>query len=191
MSCHNLTAADVADNLHEMGGPYLDHDVIDATKLEESWDFDIEWTGRGARAAKGAEGVSFFDAVDKQLGLKLDLQNVPMPSLAIQSVNRKPTENAPGVAAAVGVAPPRFEAASIKPADPDHPMTGLRYTGGSQMQAGGNLRSLIAMALQMPPNVAADTVIGLPKASDSQRWSIIAKVPANPFDPRDCRGPCR
>lgn len=178
VSCHNLTASDIADNLHQMAGGYLDHDVIDSTKLEGSWDFDIEWTARGALSAKGADGISIFDAVDKQLGLKLEVQNIPMPSLAIDHVNRKPIDNPPGVAAALAPAPARFEAASIKPADPDHPMTGLLYTGGSQMQAGGTLRALISMSLQISPNIAADTVIGLPKFADSERWSIIAKVPS-------------
>jgi uncharacterized protein (TIGR03435 family) len=179
VACHNLTAAAIGDNLHQMAGGYLDHDVIDSTKLEGSWDFDIEWTGRGALAAKGADGISIFAAVDKQLGLKLELQNVPMPSLVIESVNRKPTGNPEGVATILAVAPARFEAASIKPADPDKPpMTGLLYTGGSEMKAGGTLRALIAMALQIPPNVAGDTLIGLPKFADSQRWDILAKVPS-------------
>ena len=34
------------------------------------------------------------------------------------------------------------------------------------------------MALQIPPNVAGDTLIGLPKSADSQRWDIVAKVPS-------------
>jgi uncharacterized protein (TIGR03435 family) len=177
--CHNLTAAAIAENLHQMAGGYLDHDVIDSTKLEGPWDFELEWTGRGALSAKGADGISVFDAVEKQLGLKLDLQNVPMPSLVIESVNRKPTGNAAGVATALALAPARFEAASIKLANPDRPpMTGLLYTGGSQMKAGGTLRSLIAMAYQIPPNVAADTLIGLPKSADSPHWEILAKVPS-------------
>jgi uncharacterized protein (TIGR03435 family) len=178
VACHNLTASDIAENLHQMAGGYLDHDVIDSTKLEGSYDFDLEWTGRGALAAKGADGISIFDAVDKQLGLKLELQKVPMPSLSIESLNRKPTDTPADVAAALALAPARFEAASIKPADPDHPMTGLRYTGGSEMRAGGTLQALIAMSLQISPNIAADTVIGLPKSATSQQWAIVAKVPS-------------
>jgi uncharacterized protein (TIGR03435 family) len=179
VACHNLTAAAIATNLRQMAGGYLDHDVIDSTKLEGSWDFDLEWTARGLLAAKGAEGISVFDAVDKQLGLKLELQNVPMPSLAIESVNRKPTANLPGVATALPLAAARFEVATVKPADPNgRPMTGLLYTGGSQMRAGGTLRALIAMALQITPNVAADLVVGLPKSADSQAWDITAKVPS-------------
>src|SRR6185369_10071647 len=136
------------------------------------------WTARGALAAKGAEGISIFDAVDKQLGLQLELQNVPMPSLAIESVNRKPTANLPAVTTALPLALARFEVASVKPANPDQRMNGLLYTGGSQMRAGGTLRSLIAMALQISPNVAADMVVGLPKSADSQAWDITAKVPS-------------
>lgn len=178
VACRNLTGQQIADNLRQMAGGYLDHDLIDSTKLDGTWDFDIEWTARNALEAKGPDGISIFDAVSKQLGLKLTLQQVPLPALAIVSVNRKPTENAPGVEAALAEAPPRFEAASVKPVDPDGPpFRGLLYTGGSQMRAGGTLRDLIAMSLQIPPNVASDTLIGLPKSAESQRWEINAKVP--------------
>ena len=179
VACHNLTASAIADNLHQMAGGYLDHDVIDQTKLEGSWDFDLEWTGRGALAAKGADGISVFAAVDKQLGLKLELQNIPMPALVIQSVNRKPSENPSGVATALALAEARFEAATIKPADPNgRPFSGLLYTGGSQMRAGGTLHSMIALSLQISPNLAADMVFGLPKSADTQSWDITGKVPS-------------
>jgi uncharacterized protein (TIGR03435 family) len=178
VTCHNLTAAAIADNLHQMAGGYLDHDVIDSTKLEGSWDFDLEWTARGALAAKGADGISVFDAVSKQLGLKLEVQNVSMPSLAILHVNRKPTPNASDIATALALPQARFEVATIKPADPSaRPFNGLLYTGGSTMRAGGTLRSMISMSLQIPSNVAADMVTGLPKSADTQSWDITAKVP--------------
>lgn len=178
VTCHNLTSTAIAENLRQMAGGYLDHDVVDVTKLEGSWDFDLEWTPRFVLAAKGDAGISVFDAVEKQLGLKLESQNVPVASLVIESVNRKPTDNSPDVAKVLAVAPARFEAASIKPTDPDNQFMGLLYTGGSQMRAGGTLRALVAMSLQISPNIAADTVIGLPKFADSQRWEIMAKVPS-------------
>jgi uncharacterized protein (TIGR03435 family) len=179
VACQNLTAAAIAENLHQMAGGYLDHDVIDSTKLEGAWDFNLEWTGRGALAAKRAEGISIFAAVDKQLGLKLDLRNIPMESLVIESLNRTPAANPDGIASTLALSEARFEAATIKPADPNgRPMTGLLYTGGSQMKAGGTLRALIAMALQVTPNIADDIVIGLPKSADTQRWDITAKVPS-------------
>jgi uncharacterized protein (TIGR03435 family) len=179
VACHNLTSAAIANNLHQMAGGYFDHDVIDSTKLEGSWDFDLEWTPRAALAAKGASGISVFDAVEKQLGLKAELQNVALPSLVVERVNRKPTANPEGVATALALSAARFEAASIKPANPDQrPFQGLLYTGGSQMRAGGTLRFLIAISLQISPNLADDLVVGLPKSADSQRWDITAKVPS-------------
>ncbi len=178
VTCRNLTSADIATNLRQMAGGYLDHDVIDSTHLEGAWNFDIEWTARGALAAKGPDGISIFAAVDKQLGLKLELQDVQLPSMVIEHVNRKPSANPPDAATALAEAPPRFEAATIKPADPSKPpMTGLLYTGGSQMSSGGTLRYLIALSLQIPPNVANDMILGVPKSADEQHWEITAKVP--------------
>jgi uncharacterized protein (TIGR03435 family) len=180
VACHGLTAAAIADNLRQMAGGYVDHDVIDATKLEGTWDFDLEWTARGVLAAKGADGISLFDAVDKQLGLKLDLQNIPMESFVVERVNRNPTPNPNGIETSLALAAARFEAATIKAADPNgRPFVGLLYTGGSQMRAGGTLRQLIAMALQVSPNVGNDLVLGLPKSADTQRWDITAKVPSS------------
>lgn len=52
-------------------------------------------------AAKGTDGISGFGAVEKQSGLNSDLQNAPLPSLVIESVNRKPDDNPAGVATAL------------------------------------------------------------------------------------------
>jgi uncharacterized protein (TIGR03435 family) len=94
-------------------------------------------------------------------------------------VNRNPGANPAGASTALAMPAARFEVASIKPADPSKPnFTGILYTGGSQMTAGGTLREMIAMVLQVPQNVANDTVIGIPKSADTQRWMIEAKVPS-------------
>lgn len=50
-----------------MAGGYLDHDVIDSTKVDRSWDLDREWTARAAPVANGADSISGFDAVEKQM----------------------------------------------------------------------------------------------------------------------------
>jgi uncharacterized protein (TIGR03435 family) len=177
--CRNLTSAEIATNLRQMAGGYFDHDVVDETHLEGAWNFDLEWTARGILAAKGADGISAFAAIEKQLGLHAELKDVPLPSLLIEHVNRTPSPNPPDAAAALSEAPPRFEAAAIKPADPSKPpFQGLLYTGGSQMHSGGTLSTLIAMSLQIPTNVADDMVIGIPKSVSEQRWDILAKVPA-------------
>jgi hypothetical protein len=68
---------------------------------------------------QGTDGISVFDAVEKQSGLNSDLQNAPLPSLVIESVNRKPDDTPAGVATALSITPARFETASIKLANPD------------------------------------------------------------------------
>ncbi len=124
------------------------------------------------------EGVSLFDALEKRVGLKLELRNVPMPALAVERVNRKPTPNPDGIAAKLSLASARFEVASVKPANPvGKPFDGFLYAG-SQIHAGGTLRTLIARALQVMPNVASDVVIGLPRSADSQYWDILGKMPS-------------
>jgi uncharacterized protein (TIGR03435 family) len=123
--------------------------------------------------------ASIFEAVDKQLGLKLELQDVPVQVLMVASVNRKPSPNSPQVATALALAAPRFEVASIRPANPNQRVQrGLLYRGGSQMQISGRLRSLIALAFQIQPNAANDKIVGLPKFADSQLWEITAKLPS-------------
>jgi uncharacterized protein (TIGR03435 family) len=94
------------------------------------------------------------------------------------------------VETALSLAAAQFEVAAIKRANPDQrPFNGMLYTGGSQMRAGGTLRDLISTALQMPPAVVNDVLIGLPKSADSQRWDITAKLPsAGEGAPRIARG---
>jgi uncharacterized protein (TIGR03435 family) len=179
MACKNFTTAVIAEQLRAMAGGYLDHDVVDMTHLEGSFDFDITWTARVALVPKGRDGISIFDAVSKQLGLNLELKDVPLPGLVVDHVNRNPTANPAGASSALALAAARFEVASIKPADPSKPpFVGLLYTGGSQMTAGGTLRQMISLALQVPANVANDMVVGLPKSADTQAWMVEAKIPS-------------
>ena len=100
-----------------------------------------------------------------------------MPALVIERVNRRPTANEPRVEKELALEPAKFEVASIKPATPDNQMTGLRYQGGSTMRAGGTLRNLISMSLQVSSNFEKDIAVGLPKFADKTHWEINAKVP--------------
>jgi uncharacterized protein (TIGR03435 family) len=176
-TCHNLTSQAIADNLHQMASAYVTHDVVDQTQLDGAFDFELEWTPYQILAHKGRDGISVFDAVNKQLGLQLELKDVPAPSLAIVEVHRTPTPNPEGLANSLALAAARFEVASIKPAKPGDPqMTGILYTGGSEMRAGGTLRQLIAMSLQVQLGIADDMLVGLPKSADSERWAITAKL---------------
>ena len=177
VQCRNVTAAAIAENLHRMAGGYLDHDVIDSTGLDGVYDFDLEWTDRPLLAVRGADGISLFTAVEKQLGLKLEVQNVSVPSFVIEKANRRPGANAADIETSLATAAARFDAASIKLADPAKPFMGVSWTGGTEVHAGGTLRQLLATALMIPPDVASDTMIGFPKSADEVRWDIVAKIP--------------
>lgn len=89
---------------------YIDHPVIDSTGLQGAWDFALTWTSRAAydSAIKSGEttqrsdtasavvpngSLSLFEAIDKELGLKLELQRGPMPVVVLDHVKQKPTEN--------------------------------------------------------------------------------------------------
>ncbi len=90
--------------------------MLDSTGLKGAWDFDIKWTDQIAIQLNlaGAEGITVFDAVDKQLGLKLEPGKVPMPVLVVDSANEKPSANSPEVKTALPPLPsPEFEVASI------------------------------------------------------------------------------
>src|SRR5579863_7034804 len=86
-SCHHITMEAFAQNLHNWTRNYLADPVVDSTGLKGSWDFDIQWTPQPLLQRAGADGIPIFDAVDKQLGLKLERQTAPRPVIIVDSVN--------------------------------------------------------------------------------------------------------
>jgi uncharacterized protein (TIGR03435 family) len=175
--CHNYTMQKLADDLHDWAGDYLEKPVVDGTGLKGAWDFDIKWTRRGQLQRAGADGISIFDAVDKQLGLKLELQTAPRPVLIVDSVNQKPSPNAPEVAKALPTPPPPvFDVATIKSTAPDAP-PGIRgrINGGTVDVTGATLKFLISFAWELNPN-DSDVIAGAPKWLDTDRFNILAKV---------------
>src|SRR5262249_37442095 len=100
-TCLNTTMADLAKNLPNWAPAYFDHPVFDATGLTGGWNFSLVWTGRGqllgnlAPKAEGGGlnaadpgGASAFEAVEKQLGFKLQSQKRPMPVTVIDHVEK-------------------------------------------------------------------------------------------------------
>jgi len=196
VACRNITMEAFARSIHQMANGYLTSPVVDSTGIKGSWDFDIKWSGRGALAAMGADGISIFDAVDRQLGLKLELQKVPTPVIVVESANQKPTANPPGVTSALPpAAPAEFEVADVKPSAPGaNPGGGGFMPGGRIDLRGIPLQAIISIAWNIPPG---EDLVGAPKwlQGDSPRFDIVAKVattiggPANgpPVDIEDLR----
>jgi uncharacterized protein (TIGR03435 family) len=174
-SCHHTTMEEFAQNVYNWAGGYLTDPVVDSTGLKGSWDFDIKWTPRQALQKAGADGISIFDAVDKELGLKLERQTAPRPVLVIDSVNQKPTANPPGLEKSLpSPPPPQFDVAVIKPSKQDAPFRG-RINGGQVDVTGAPLKFMITFAWDLNPN-DEEVLVGAPKWLDSDHFDILAKV---------------
>ena len=173
VSCRNMTMALFVDNLRGMAGAYMTAPVLDQTGLKGSWDFDIKWTARALLALAGADAITIFDAVDKQLGLKLESQKVPTPVIVVESVNEKPTDNPPSVTQnPPPPAPPaEFEVADIRPSLPDAKQNGRMQNGRLDLQA-FPLKMLINVAWDINDD---DKIVG-PKWMESAHFDVIAKA---------------
>ena len=180
--CHNMTMAAFADTLRTEPHPQVrsfvgSNLVADLTGLKGSWDFTIKWSGRGMLATVGSEGVSLFEALDKELALKLELQKASFPVVVVDSVNQKPSDNAPGVTRALpsaSAAPTDFEVADIKLSTQDKPTAPQFKPGGRMDVRGITLMALIQHAWSLD-NIDG-MIVGGPKFLDSERFDIIAKA---------------
>jgi uncharacterized protein (TIGR03435 family) len=179
-SCRNMTMAAFAEGLRTMRGVLLSTPVLDRTGLKGMWNFDVKWSlaAFGPMAGSG-DRISVVDALEKQLGLKLEEVPVPKPVLVVDSVDRKPSDNSPAVKDALPAIPPptEFEVADVKLANPD-----LRSRITFQMQPGGRfvvvgmpMRFVISRAFNVNNN---DQIAGLPGWVDTVRIDITAKAPA-------------
>ena len=97
VTCKNMTLDEIAQNLRYIAGGYLTNPVVNTTGIQGSWDFDIKWTAKANLARAAGDGISIFDAVHKQLGLKIEAKTAPLPVVVVDSVNETPTPNAPGL----------------------------------------------------------------------------------------------
>lgn len=175
-ACQNVTMETFAQDLHQWGGDgYITKPVVDSTGLQGGWNFDIKWTQKGQLAQAGSDGISLFDAVDKQLGLKLELQTAPRSVLLVDSVDQKPTANSPEVAKVLPpLPPPQFDVAVIKPGQPGAQFRG-KIDGGQVNVTGATLKFLIVFAWDLNPN-DNEAMANAPKWLDSDRFDILAKA---------------
>ncbi len=105
LTCRNMTLAQFAAALNRSnsgaGGP-----VVDSTGIEGRFDITINFSpaaafpnagypkaGGDAVASEPNGAISIFEALNTQLGLKLQSREVPAPVLVIDHVNEKPSEN--------------------------------------------------------------------------------------------------
>jgi uncharacterized protein (TIGR03435 family) len=91
---------------------YLEHPVVDLTGLKGGYDFTVAWGPKNRVMGAGRPGanasadnspvpvavdrpvaLTLYEAVSRQLGLKLATQKHPMQVVVIDHLERTPTEN--------------------------------------------------------------------------------------------------
>ncbi len=170
--CHNMSMQGLVENLPEWAGDYLHDPVVDSTGLKGGWDFEIKFHSKSRVGRAGANGISLFDAVDKQLGLKLEAKTAPLPVLVVDSVDERPTPNVPGIEKVLPPPPPpEFEVATVKPSRPDEKME-ARIDGGQASLQAGTLKMMIAYGY----NITEEMMVGAPKWVETDHFDVLAKA---------------
>jgi uncharacterized protein (TIGR03435 family) len=172
--CRGMTMAAFAQLLPRAVGQYLPNPVVDQTGLQGAWDFEFSFTPRPLLAQAGSDGITLFDAMEKQLGLKLELKDMPTSALVVDSVDRKPTANAPDVAKMLPPPPPpEFEVATIKPTSPDQKLTQARIQPTGMVNAVGlPLRTMLSLAW----DIQGEDLIDAPKWTETARFDLVARA---------------
>ncbi len=98
-ACRNMTMQAFAGGLRSMMGAQLGpNEVIDDTGLKGKYNFDIQWSlgNFPCRTPTRGDRISVSEAIEKQLGLKLEERQVPTPVLIVDSVNQQPSPQSAG-----------------------------------------------------------------------------------------------
>ena len=113
LGCRSYSMSDLATLLPRVAGGYITIPVVDETKVDGVYDFQIDWMGRGphdaavARAAAGGPrdslALSIFDALGR-LGLSLDKRELSTDAVVIASAKRvSATNNVRGASGGKGL----------------------------------------------------------------------------------------
>jgi uncharacterized protein (TIGR03435 family) len=103
-TCTNVSMAYFAQELPYLASGYIHSDVLDATGLEGGWDFTLSFSkaaqfrgndgsAAGGTASEPTGALSAPEAMEKQLGLKMELRKRPVRVLVIDHIEEKPTDN--------------------------------------------------------------------------------------------------
>jgi hypothetical protein len=163
--------------------------VVDRTGLKSGYDFEMTWTRRYNLGRAGSDAITMFDAIDQQLGLKLEQHAIPVPALIVDSADGQPSPNPPGVERALPpLPPPEFEVATIRPSRPDATNEYTRSEHGVVSIENFTLKDVIRMTWEA---YGDDSIANAPKFLDSAKYDIRAKAPPAPpgleTDPDDVR----
>jgi len=115
LTCQNVSMTQFGDMLPSLAGGYIYNPVLDQTGLKGGFNFTLSFSGAGKllnrsspppssqgqgagssndlEASEPNGAVSLFDAVRRELGLKLEKVRRPVPVLVIDHIQETPTPN--------------------------------------------------------------------------------------------------
>lgn len=107
LTCYNASMAQLAARLQILAGGYVHSAILDSTGLDGGYDFTINFStteqllARNAPSPPGVKesaddpngAISLPEAIEKQLGIRMELQKRPVQVLVIDHLEQTPTEN--------------------------------------------------------------------------------------------------
>jgi uncharacterized protein (TIGR03435 family) len=105
VSCRNMSMAQFVENLNQVTG-YFDHPIVDATGLTGGWNFKLGFPSRipspgpnpslnqGGAVGQASDpgGLTSYEAVERQMGVKLVKQKKSIPVIVVDHVDEQPIE---------------------------------------------------------------------------------------------------
>jgi uncharacterized protein (TIGR03435 family) len=178
-NCKNVTMPAFAVSLLNApgAGQYFNNRlVVDQTELKGAYDFTLHYTPKiPVGISVVGEQIPLFDAVEKQLGLKLEMTTTPMQTIAVDSVSQAPTPNSAEAMKSFPPLPTEFEVASLKPSAPNATPGQPDIKNGRLYIPGLPLQTLIMIAWEVN---GPDLLVGAPKWLGDDKYDILAKAPA-------------
>lgn len=168
-TCHSEIMADFATYLGEQwpATEYLfNYRVADRTGLKGAWDFTFQCSRPNPNQSASGAITTLFDALENQLGLKLELTRAPTPVVVVESA-RKPELAKPSARRV------EFEVADIRPDEPGPIRSMVAFQPGGRVTVRMTLKGLIWEAWG---NVDPTRIIGGPKSMDTTGWVVVAKA---------------
>lgn len=181
-TCHHQTMEAFTTMLrNQVSQNNVVYPVTDQTELKGAWDFEFKTTlnFRGLNGpGSDNSAITIFDAVDKQLGLKLTQIKTSLKVLVVDSAQH-PTPNAAGVTEAMAIEHPKeFDVADVKPNEPGGRGGRIQVTKGGGVNFNNlPLRMLINQAYGLQQSGMLITTPDMDTALQAT-YTIIAKPPA-------------
>jgi len=111
LTCTNTSMAQFAELLPTLANGYVHSAVLDSTGLQGGWDFTLSFSTIGQLRGRDGQGgnpnaingtsdaadpngaISLPDAMEKQLGIKMELQKRPVQVMVIDHLEQRPGDN--------------------------------------------------------------------------------------------------